>query len=245
MRIEIWSDIVCPWCYIGRARLQKALDAFEHRDEVQLVYKAFELDPSAPTDRTELTRDVLGRRYGGGEAQIRAMFSQVEQAGAQDGLDLRLEETHSGNTRHAHRMVKLAAQSDRAGAMLEHLYKAYFTDGRNVFTTEDLVELATEVGLDAAEARQTLESGAFEAEIQGDIRDAQRIGARGVPFFVVDGRFGISGAQPADVFSQALQQAWDSRPKLQTVGATTAQTGAADAAACGPDGCEIPHQPQR
>ena len=243
MRIEIWSDIVCPWCYIGRARLQKALEGFEHRDEVQLVYKAFELDPSAPTDRTELTRDVLGRRYGGGEAQIRAMFSQVEQAGAQDGLDMRLEQTHIGNTRNAHRLVKLAARSGRDAAMLERLYTAYFTDGRSIFTTEDLVELATEVGLDASEARQALESGAFEDEIQADIRDAQRIGARGVPFFVVDGRFGISGAQPAETFSQALQQACDSRPKLQTVTAATSDT-AADPAACGPEGCEIPQQPR-
>lgn len=238
MRIEIWSDIVCPWCYIGRARLQKALEGFEHRDAVQLVYKAFELDPSAPTDRTELTRDLVNRRYGGGEAQMRAMFSQVEQAAAQEGLDMRLEHTHSGNTRNAHRLVKLAARTDRDGAMLERLYTAYFTDGRSVFTVEDLVELATEVGLDAAEARQALETGAFEQDIQADIRDAQRVGARGVPFFVVDGRFGISGAQPVETFSQALSQAWESRPKLQTIATTAAESE--NAAACGPDGCEIP-----
>ncbi|WP_460797865.1 DsbA family oxidoreductase [Nocardioides pacificus] len=235
MRIEIWSDVVCPWCYVGKRRLESALADFPHRDEVEVVYRSFELDPSAPAHGDELTEVSLSRKYGTDVATMRQMQQQLTDTAAQEGLAFRLSETVHTKTVDAHRLLHLAldvggpAQQER---LKEALLASYFVRAENVGDHGVLRAVAIEAGLDAARVDEVLAGTAYDDEVQADIAQARAYGATGVPFFVVDQRYGISGAQPAEVFRNALDQAWaDSRPTVQMVGG--------DADACGPDGCAI------
>ncbi|WP_139977502.1 DsbA family oxidoreductase [Nocardioides litoris] len=216
MRIEIWSDVVCPWCYIGKRRLEAALEGFEHRDEVEVVWRSFQLDPTAPTEPTEKVAELLGRRYGGGPEAGAQMVAQVQQVAAEVGLDFsRHGEALHVNTVDAHRL--LHAAGERRGELEEALLHAYFVEARNVGDHDVLVDVATSVGLDADEARAVLSSAAHADEVAADVAQAAAHGATGVPFFVVDGRYGISGAQPTEVFAQVLEQAWAERAPLTMV----------------------------
>ena len=233
MRVEIWSDVICPWCYIGKRQFEQALEGFEHRDEVEVVYRAFQLDPSFPEGETEDVADMLSGKYGMPREQAVEMNRQMEQRAAGVGLEYHLEGGRVGNTADAHRLVHLAAEHGVAGDVVEALYKAHFTDRRSVFERDSLVRVAEEAGLDAGAAREVLASGKFGAEVDADQREARELGANGVPFFVIDRRYGISGAQPPEVFAQAFDRAWaDTHPKLTTVGE--------DAAACTDDACAVP-----
>ena len=236
MRIEIWSDVVCPWCYIGKRRLEAALASFEHADEVEVVYRSFQLDPSAPATSTESIAESLGRKYGGGVAAGEQMIQRVTEVAAAEGLAFDYAHAERGSTRDAHRLLHLARDAGGSrlqGELKEALLASYFLHARSVSDHDALRKVAVDVGLDEATVTQVLDSDQYGEEVRADLAQARAFGASGVPFFVIDRRYGISGAQPAEVFSQALRQAWaDGHPAVAMVG------GDADAA-CGPDGCAV------
>jgi predicted DsbA family dithiol-disulfide isomerase len=233
VRIEIWSDVVCPWCYIGKRRLESALASFPHRDEVEIVWRSYQLDPSAPMQPTETAQQMLARKYGMSPAQAAEAQGRVIATAAEEGMSWRHEESLHLNTRDAHRLIHLAAEEGRQGELKEALLHAYFGEAENVADPAVLRRIAGEVGLDAARVDAVLASDEFDADVQADIAQAAAYGATGVPFFVVDQKFGVSGAQPSDLFAQVLERAWsDAHPSLETVGGAAAD-------ACGPDGCAI------
>ncbi len=236
MRIDIWSDVVCPWCFIGKRRLESALAGFEHADEVEIVYRSFELDPSAPRGGHQPTVEALTAKYGPGAPQ---MMQQVAQVAAEEGLAFRLEETVHTNTVDAHRVLHLAlAEGGPAlqARLKEGYLSAYFEQARNIGDPAVLREVAVATGLDPARVDEVLAGAEFSDAVAADIAQARQLGASGVPFFVVDQRYAISGAQPVEVFERALQQAWqDAHPTL-----TTLDVAEGDDVVCGPDGCAVP-----
>jgi predicted DsbA family dithiol-disulfide isomerase len=208
MHIDIWSDVVCPWCYLGKRRLEKALASFEGRGDVTIAHRSFQLDPTRPRGETTSRRTMLMSKYRLTEDRVREMDHNMETMAAAEGLEYHLtEKGQSGNTLDAHRVVHLAASHDREDQMLERLYKAYFTDQRSVFDVESLVSLAVDEGLDATEVREALESDRYVDAVRRDLEEARMLGVTGVPFFVIDGRYGISGAQATEVFTRALVMA--------------------------------------
>ena len=234
MRVEIWSDVICPWCYIGKRQFEKALQDFEHRDQVDVVHRSFQLDPTSPRGVTVDVTDMLADKYGMSPEQAVQMNRQMEERAAGVGLEYHLEGGRAGNTADAHRLVHLAAKHGLQDTIVEALYKAHFTDGRSIFDHDSLVRIVEEAGLDAAAARETLASTTFTADVEADQREARDLGANGVPFFVIDRRYGISGAQPPEAFTEALTRAWtDAHPTLTTLGA--------DAATCTDDTCTPGH----
>jgi predicted DsbA family dithiol-disulfide isomerase len=211
MRIDIWSDVVCPWCYLGKRRFERALEAFEDRASVEVVHRSFQLDPTRPKGQTQNRREMLMAKYHLTAAQVESMDERMEQTAAADGLEYHLGDGVTGNTFDAHRLLHLAADRGRQDATLERFYRAYFTEGRSVFDDESLTALAVESGLDAAEVAGVLAGDDYAAAVVGDTREAHALGANGVPFFVFDKRFGVSGAQSIEVFAQVLARARESR----------------------------------
>ena len=205
MQIEIWSDVVCPWCAIGKRRFETALAGFEHRDEVEVRYRSFELDPTTPRTYEGSATGRLAEKYGVPLAEARAMQQRVTDVAAGEGLDFHLADARPGNTVDAHRLLHLAADRGLQAELKERLLLAYFTEGRSIGDPATLAELAGAVGLDPAEARAVLDSEDYLAEVRDDQATAR---ALGVPFFVLDRTYGISGAQSADVLLGALRQAW-------------------------------------
>jgi predicted DsbA family dithiol-disulfide isomerase len=208
MKVEIWSDVVCPWCYIGKRRFESALAQFEHASDVEVVWRSFELDPNAPRVQTEPHAERLARKYGVSLAQVEAMDARLVGEARKEGLEFHLAESKGGNTFDAHRLIHLAAESGRAGVMKERLMKAYFTECVAIGERGELVRLASDVGLDESEAKAVLSSDRFVDAVRGDEARAREFGISGVPFFAIDERYGISGAQPAEVILGALQQAY-------------------------------------
>ncbi|MEU7301148.1 DsbA family oxidoreductase [Streptomyces sp. NPDC007206] len=238
MRVEIWSDIACPWCYVGKARFEKALAAFPHRDQVEVVHRSFELDPDRAKGDVQPVITMLTRKYGMSQAQAEAGEDNLGAQAAAEGLDYRTRGRDHGSTFDMHRLLHLAKEHGRQDELIQILYRGNFAEERSVFTEGDerLVELAVEAGLDADAARAVLaDPSRYADEVRADEREAARLGATGVPFFVLDRAYGVSGAQPAEVFSQALTEAWGERSPLKRVG----QSGADG---CGPDGCAVPRQ---
>ena len=211
MRVDIWADIVCPWCYIGHKRFSRVLEGFEHGDEVEVVYRSFELDPSIPAGQVTPILELLAAKYGLSAARARQAEASVAATAAAEGLEFTATRA-MGNTFDGHRLVHLGRVADRQGPVVERLYRAYFAEGRPVFEPGDLVGLAAEAGLDPGVARQALDDGSYADDVRADEDQARSLGIGGVPFFVLDGRLGVSGAQPAETFARALQQAWESRP---------------------------------
>ncbi|MFJ9640439.1 DsbA family oxidoreductase [Streptomyces sp. NPDC101178] len=236
MRVEIWSDIACPWCYIGKARFEKALAEFAHRDEVEVVHRSFELDPGRAKGETEQVVDMLASKYGRTREEAAGMEANVAANAQAEGLGYRTEGRDHGNTFDIHRLLHLAKARGRQDELLTLAYRANFAEERSVFDDDVLLALAVEAGLDGDEARAVLaDPEAYAEEVRADEREAAELGANAVPFFVLDRRYGISGGQPSEVFGQALEQAWKDRP------ATELTTVGGDAAACDTDGaCEVP-----
>lgn len=233
MRIDIWSDVVCPWCYVGKRRLEKALAGFPHADQVELVYHSFQLDPSAPRVPTETAREMLARKYAMSPAQAAEAQGRVIALAAEEGMHWRHEESPYVNTADAHRLLHLALEEGKQAELKEALLHAYFGEARNVADHDELRKIAVEVGLDDTRVAEVLESREFEEAVEDDVRQAAVYGASGVPLYVVDGRYGISGAQPVEVFDQVVVRAWDeSHADVQLV-------GDAGGEACGPDGCAL------
>ena len=208
MKVEIWSDVVCPWCYIGKRRFETALTRFEQRDQIEVLWRSFQLDPTAPRTSDESLNQILSRKHGLTLRQANDTTNHVTELAALEGLEYHFDRAQSGNTFDAHRLIHLAAAHQLQDAMKERLMKAYFTEGLPIGNQDTLVQLATEVGLDRDEARTVLNSDTYADEVKADIEMATELGIRGVPFFVVDEKYGISGAQPAEVFLNALEQAW-------------------------------------
>jgi predicted DsbA family dithiol-disulfide isomerase len=237
VRIEIWSDVVCPWCYIGKRRLEAALSEFEHADQVEVIYRSFELDPTAPAVGHETIAEALGRKYGGGVTNGRRLMERVNQIAAGEGLDFDYAHATHTATIDAHRLLHFAhAEAGLAAqhALKEAMLAAYFTRGESMGDHGVLRSVARSVGLDSARVDEVLASQEYGDAVAQDIATARGYGATGVPFFVIDEKYGIAGAQPSEVFSQVLERAWsDSHPQLTVVGAETGDT-------CGPDGCRVP-----
>jgi predicted DsbA family dithiol-disulfide isomerase len=231
MRIEIWSDVVCPWCYIGKRRLEQALEQFGHRDEVEVVYRSFELDPTAPEKPVETTVEALARKWGTDVPHARKAMAGGDEVAAAEGLQFRHHDAPHARTVDAHRLLHLALDAGVQAELKEALLAAYFTRGESMGDHDVLRKAAAEVGLDPARVDAVLSGTEYLDAVQADIDQARAFGASGVPFYVVDRKFGISGAQPTEVFTQVLERAWaDAHPVLDLVGG---------ADACGPDGCAI------
>ncbi|MGY1773472.1 DsbA family oxidoreductase [Blastococcus sp. SYSU D00813] len=230
MRVEVWSDVVCPWCYIGKRRLEAALERFPHRDEVEVVWRSFELDPTVPEGETHPTLPALAAKYGRGEDEMRAMMRHVEETAAGEGLRYDLAAGVSGNTLLAHELLHLAAERGLQGELKERLLHAHFEQARSVFDVDSLAALAAEAGLDEAEVREALADHRYRAAVREDVATARALGATGVPFFVVDRRYGASGAQPAELLLQVLERAWADAHPLTTVPA---------AEGCAGDSCAV------
>ena len=207
MRVDIWSDLVCPWCYIGKRRFETALAAFDHRDDVIVVHRAFQLDPSMPKGQLFRHRDVLMRKYGMTESQVVSAQSRLETLAAEEGLEYHLAESRTGNTLDAHRLVHLAGEQGNQDAVIERLFRAHFTEGRSLFDDDSLAALAEEAGLEGA--RELLASDRLAAEVVADHRQANELKANGVPFFLFENEYAVPGAQSPDVFAAALRRVWE------------------------------------
>jgi predicted DsbA family dithiol-disulfide isomerase len=207
MHVEIWSDIACPWCYVGKRRFEAALAAFEHRDEVRVRWRSFELDPGAPPAREHTATEHLAAKYGMSVEQAEASHAQMTELAAREGLEYHFDTARGGNSFDAHRLIHLAAAHGKQDEAKERLMRAYFTEGVPIGDREALVALAADIGLDPDDARAALDGDAYADAVREDELLAQRIGIQGVPFFVLDRRLGVSGAQPAEVLVRALEQA--------------------------------------
>ena len=218
MLVEIWSDVVCPWCYIGKRRFEHALERFEHRDEVTIVWRSFELDRNAPVERTGSYAEMLGRKYGMGPDRAMASLHHMTDVAAEEGLEFDFGGVRPGNTFDAHRLLHLAAERGVQGELKERFLRAYFTEGRPVGDRETLAALAVEVGLDEDEVRDVLEGDGFADHVRADEAAAEELDITGVPFFVLDRKFAVSGAQDTEVFLRALGRAWEKSQPLEMVG---------------------------
>jgi predicted DsbA family dithiol-disulfide isomerase len=209
MQVEIWSDVVCPWCYLGKKRFERALGEFAHSTEVEVIYRSFELDPAAPKEVTTPTISVLASKYGMSDEQAEQAQRQMEQRAAQDGLTFRMSGLRSGNTRDAHRLLHLAKARGLQPELAERLHRAYFTEQDSIFDHQALIRLAAEAGLEAGEVAGVLAGDDYAADVLADEAMARALGASGVPFFVIERRYGISGAQPAKTIARVLDEAWE------------------------------------
>ena len=207
MRVEIFSDVVCPWCYIGKRHFEQALESFEHRDEVEVIWRAFELDPGHPRSYDGDLTQALADKYGTSRDQARAMIDGMSERARSVGLEYDLHRAKPANTFDAHRLIQLARERGLQEAAEERLFTAYMTEGADVGDHPTLVRLAGEIGLDEAEAEAVLAGNEYADAVREDERRAGQIGVTGVPFFVIDGAFGISGAQPAELMLSGLRQA--------------------------------------
>jgi predicted DsbA family dithiol-disulfide isomerase len=207
VKVEIWSDVACPWCYIGKRRFEVALARFEHRDEVDVRWRSFELDPDAPAVREVAYADRLATKYGISVAEAEATIDRMIETGAGHGVVLRFDKARPANTFDAHRLLHLGAERGVQHDLKERLLRAMFTTGANLADVDVLVALATDAGIDPAEARDALAGDAFAAEVRADERRAADLGITSVPFFVVDGKLGVSGAQPPDLLLGVLEEA--------------------------------------
>jgi predicted DsbA family dithiol-disulfide isomerase len=229
MHVEIWSDIACPWCYIGKRRFEEALAGFEHRDEVRVTWRSFELDPGAPHERGGDRAEHLAAKYGSSVEHARAMQDHMTDQAAAEGLHFDFGIARAGNTFDAHRLLHLAADHGVQDAMKERVMRAYLGEGELISDHATLERVATGAGRPADEVRDLLAGDRFAAEVRDDERTGASLGITGVPFFVVDRALGASGAQPPDFLRRLLDQGWAARePKLSVV---------AGGESCGVDGC--------
>lgn len=235
-RVEIWSDIACPWCWVGKRNLEAALDSFE--GEVELLWRAFELDPSAPEESPEGVDNVarLARKYRVPREAAQAMIDRMVEVGASRGLEFRFDRLRPSNTFDAHRLLRWATSCGLQGALKEQLFQAYMRDGRQISDHEVLVDLAASVGLDPDRTQAILSSDAHGAEVREDEAIAGQLGITGVPFFVIEGRYALSGAQPPELLLKGLRQAAAEAEQAQA----ERSEPAAEGETCGPDGCALP-----
>lgn len=217
MKIEIWSDVVCPFCYIGKRKLEKSLAKMPFADQVEIEWKSFQLNPEQETNPNFSTIEHLSKSKGWSLEQTLEITSNVIAMAEAEGLVFDFNKAVVANTKNAHRLIHLAKKSSKGPEMKERLLKAYFTEGFNVDDPEILIALGVEVGLDASKIDEMLKSNQFENEVELDIYESRQLGVRGVPFFVLDRKYGISGAQPDQVFDDSLAKAWEEYEKANPV----------------------------
>ncbi|MGI8726740.1 MAG: DsbA family oxidoreductase [Solirubrobacterales bacterium] len=209
MRAEIWSDIACPWCYVGKRRFERALDQFSRRDEVEVTFRAFQLDPGAPVERTGSYRELLASKYGRSPEAAQQMLDQMTETAAAEGLEFRFDLIRPGNTHDAHRIVGLAATQKLQEPMKERLMRAYLCEGELMSDHDTLTRLAAEVGLASDRVEEVLGSREFAAEVEAEQEEATVLGITAVPFFAFDRQLGCPGAQPAELMVSLLEKAWE------------------------------------
>ncbi len=234
MKIEIWSDINCPFCYMGKRNLENALQEFPQKDEVEVVWKSFELDPYAEVDPQEDLYEKLSSKYGKSREWAVEMSQNVTERAAELGLQYELDRTIPTNSLDAHRLLHLAAKNGLQDEAKERLLAAYFTEGKHIGKQETLQQIGEAIGLEATEVSNMLAGDKFKEEVRKDEAEAQKLGIRGVPFFVINRKYGISGAQPTEVLLQALQQAKEEEsPLVEVSGSGKNQDG------CNDDACAV------
>jgi predicted DsbA family dithiol-disulfide isomerase len=235
MKIEIWSDVACPWCYIGKRRFETALAAFPHRESVEVTWRSYQLDPTVPDhyDGTEL--DYLSTRKGMAPEQVAQMFEHVAAQAKAEGLNYRFDDVVVANSFTAHRLIHLAAAHGRQDAAKERLLSDHFEHGKDIGNQDYLTSLGLDLGIDAGEVAELFSTDKYAADVRHDFEEGRALGINGVPFFVIDRKFGLSGAQPAETFTAALEQAWQDSNPLVLV--NTTGDGAGEV--CGPDGCSV------
>ncbi|MBZ9521535.1 DsbA family oxidoreductase [Bacillus safensis] len=208
MKVQIWSDIACPFCYIGKKQLETALEQFPEKDQVEIEFKSFELDPHAPVDVDHDVHDMLVKKYGMSRSQAMAMNEQVKQAGKEKEIDFQFDPLVLTNTFDAHRLAQYAGQMGKGDFVMGELFQAYFTDGKHVGDRQTLLQIAEKAGLDEKEVQQVLGSEAFADHVRKDEQEARQLGINAVPFFLINDKYSVAGAQPADTFLGALETAW-------------------------------------
>lgn len=212
MKVEIWADIICPWCGLGSHRFNRALEAFEHGDQVDLRYRSFLLDPHLPEGTSLPVPEKLAHKYGASAEQVEAMTSRVEGLARAEGLTpYHVSDNQSGNTALAHELLAYATEQGRHLEAWRAMFAAYFGERRNIFEQAPLVEFAEDIGLDREGAAEALASRRFRDTVVEDLAEARSLGARGVPFYVIDRAYGVAGAQPTDVLTGVLEEAWEAR----------------------------------
>lgn len=209
LTIDIWSDVQCPWCYIGKRKLEAGIAQFGR--PVELTYHSFELAPDTPIDFEGTPLDYLSERKGISQDQAQEMLERVTGIAREVGLDYHYDLVHQTNTRKSHELLHYAKAHGKQVEMKERLLKAYFVDGLHLGRVDHLADCAAEIGLDRDAVARSLTEGEFADAVEADVQQAVAFGIQGVPFYVIDGKYGISGAQPAEVFAQALEQAWSER----------------------------------
>ncbi|MBB3110815.1 putative DsbA family dithiol-disulfide isomerase [Paenibacillus phyllosphaerae] len=232
MQVEVWSDVACPFCYIGKRRFETALQEFAHNENVEVVYRSFELDPNAPKQVPYDAHDMLSKKYGMSRQEAINMNQNVTQQAAAEGVTFNIDDMKLTNTFDAHRLSHFADQYGKRTAVTELLFRAYFTDSVNVSDHETLANLAAEAGLDREAALAMLASDQFTAQVRSEEEEGSRLGIRGVPFYVINRKYAVSGAQPGGVFLNALGQAWEDQQPLKVV-------DSANDAACTDGSCGI------
>jgi predicted DsbA family dithiol-disulfide isomerase len=208
MKVEIWSDVMCPFCYIGKRRFEMALAQFAHKDEVEVIWKSFQLNPGMKTEPDKNINQHLSEIKGWSLEQARQANDYVTRMAKEAGLDYNLDKAVVANSFDAHRLIQLAKTTGKGDAMEEQLFKAYFIEGKNIAAHDILIQLAVAIGLDAGEVKKVLDSDDYAGAVEQDIYESQQIGVRGVPFFVLNDRYAVSGAQAVETFAGALDTAW-------------------------------------
>lgn len=231
MKIEVWSDYVCPFCYIGKRRLEEALEQFPQADQVEVEFKSFELDPNAPTDDSRTIYEALATKYGMPIEQAKGTTAQVAAQAREVGLDYDFENMVVTGTLDSHRLTHYAKTVGKEKELSEALLQAYFVDAKHIGNHDVLLEIATSVGLDSDAVRDVLTTDVYTEEVRAEEKRASDLGITGVPFFVFDNKYGVSGAQPTEVFTQVLEKVWsENNPTIQVL---------SNGATCTDDNCDI------
>lgn len=232
MKVEIFSDVVCPWCAIGKRRFERALADFAHKEDVEVIWRAFELDPSAPTQTDDDMAAHLAKKYGMSLEEARAAQARLSAMATLEGLEFHFDQTRRANTFDAHRLLHYALEVGAQDALKERLLRAYFSEGASIGDHEILVRLAEDVGLDGRKCAEILDGGRYGAEVRADEAEAYRLNISGVPFFVIDRQYGISGAQAPETILRVLNEAWGrAHGSLTVVGSD---------AVCDDESCKLP-----
>lgn len=232
MKVEIWSDVVCPWCFVGKRKFEQALEQFEHADELEISWRSYELDPKAPEIREGTYPERIARKYGMEVGQARAAMARIISVGAEVGIDFKFDSMQPGNTFNAHRLLHFAKLQGKQIELKERLLDATFFEGRATGTRDVLIDVAVEAGLDKDEVIEVLDTEQFAESVRQDERVAGMLGVTGVPFFLVDEAYGIPGAQEPEVYLNILNRAWaETHRGIEIV--------AADGGVCDDDVCDV------
>ncbi len=218
MEVEIWSDVVCPWCYLGKRRFESALALFDHADDVRITWRAFELDPNAPKASDVPLVELIAKKYGLTAQAVQESNRRITELAAVEGLQYRLDLAKSANSFDAHRLIRLASDAGLADVAEERLFRSYFSEGGRISDRRELTDIAVEIGLDRSTVEEVFAGDAYVSEVRADEALAMDLGISGVPFFAIDRRYGISGAQDVETMVRALNAAWESTPSDKGVG---------------------------